>query len=341
MELIDVLPPGLYEAVITEVDKNTVNPNLVHGKYLFRLEARTLNDIRAVGCNDAADDLRFATVARTSEINRGLYQTLVAPTVRMAVTEQAAEASRAMHPNRLRFAMLSDQNPLMQPVKVLAESVRAARKPVSADNPLLAMEQSSSSWITSCLQAYGEFRDAMTETLFLNTYGSPLLQALVGLGAQQATPRRIERDLVREADEARMRSELEGRFDVGGLEEAALRAMIYVRLPEGSIDERGFAVLKLIRASRPAGKRMSLPRFKELVREQYLLVCLDEERAMNTLPALLGVDAAERKAALDIVRQVLAAAGGLSDEASRRLARVEALFAVRPEKAVEVEGAHA
>ena len=341
MELIDVLPPGLYEAVITEVDEDTVNPDLVHGKYLFRLEARTLDHIRALGGNDAADDLRFATVARVSEINRGLYQSIVAPTVRMAVTEQAAEALRATHPNRLRFAMFSEQNPLMQPVKALAESVRAARQPVSADNPLLAMERATSSWIISCFQAYGEFRDAMTETVFLNTYGSPLLQALVGLGAQQAMPHRIERDLVREADEARMRSELKGRFDVGGLEEAALRAMIYIRLPEGSVDERGFAVLKLIRASRPTGKRMSLARFKELVREQYLLVCLDEERAMNTLPALLGVDAAERKAALDVVRRVLAAAGDLSDEAGRRLARVEALFAVRPEKAVKVEAAHA
>ena len=31
---------GLYEAVITEVDEHTVNPNLVNGKYLFRLEVR-------------------------------------------------------------------------------------------------------------------------------------------------------------------------------------------------------------------------------------------------------------------------------------------------------------
>ena len=72
MELIDVLPPGLYEAVITEVDANTVNPDLVHGRYLFRLEARTLNDLRALGGNDAEDDMRFATVARVSEINRGV-----------------------------------------------------------------------------------------------------------------------------------------------------------------------------------------------------------------------------------------------------------------------------
>ncbi len=74
MEMIDLLPPGLYEAVITEVDANTVNPNLVHGKYLFRLEARTLNDLRALGGNDAEDDMRFATVARVSEINRGVYK---------------------------------------------------------------------------------------------------------------------------------------------------------------------------------------------------------------------------------------------------------------------------
>jgi Protein of unknown function (DUF3141) len=67
-ELIDALPPGLYEAVITEVDENTANPDLVYGRYLFRLEVRTLGDIRALGGNDVADDRRFATVqeSRTS-----------------------------------------------------------------------------------------------------------------------------------------------------------------------------------------------------------------------------------------------------------------------------------
>ena len=79
-----------------------------------------------------------------------------------------------MHPNRLRFGVFSDHNPMMQPVKAMAESVRAARQPVSDDNPLLAMERAASAWITTCLQTYGEFCDAMTETVFLNTYGSPM-----------------------------------------------------------------------------------------------------------------------------------------------------------------------
>ena len=68
----------------------------------------------------------------------------------------------------------------------------------------------------SRLETSGEFRDAMTEAVFLNTYGSPLLQALVGLGAQQAAPHHPERNLIREAGEARLRAELEHRFEVGG-----------------------------------------------------------------------------------------------------------------------------
>ncbi len=343
MEMIDVLPPGLYEAVITDVDENTVNPDLVQGRYLFRLEARTLNDIRALGGNDAEDEQRFATVARVSEINQGLYRTLVAPAVRAAMPEPAAEALRSMHPNRLRFAMFSDRNPLMQPVKALAESVRAARQPVTADNPLLEIERATSAWITSCLQSYGEFRDTMTEMVFLSTYGSPLLQSLVGLGAQQTAspPHHIERDLARETALARMQAELEHKFDVGHMAEAVVRALIYIRLPEGSVDERGFAMLKLIRASQPASKRMSLPRFKEMMREQFLLVCLDEERAVSALPRLLGTDAAERKAALDILHRVLAASGAMSDEGRQRLTRIEALFGAKPAKSMAAETAHA
>jgi hypothetical protein len=343
MEMIDVLPPGLYEAVITDVDEKTDNPELGQGRYLFRLEARTVNDIRALGGNDAADDQRFATVARVSEINEGLYRTLIAPAVRAAMPEPAAEALRTMHPNRLRFAMFSDRNPLMQPVKALAESVRAARQVVAADNPLLELERATSAWITSCLQSYGEFRDTMTEIMFLTTYGSPLLQSLVGLGAQQtaAPPHHIERDLARETAEARMQAELEHRFEEGHVAEAVLRALIYIRLPEGRVDERGFAMLKLIRASQPASKRISLPRFKEMMREQFLLVSLDEERAVTTLPRLLGVDAVEHDTALEILHRVLAATGGMPEEGRRRLARIETLFSASPVKALATETAHA
>jgi hypothetical protein len=128
---------------------------------------------------------------------------------------------------------------------------------------------------------------------------------------------------------------------MGGLEEAVMRALVYIRLPEGSVDERGFAALKLIRASRPVARRISQARFKEIVREQYLLVSLDEERAINALPALLGHDATARKSALEILHQVLAARGVLSEEVRRRLARIDAMFAIKPDKRIKTETTHA
>ena len=134
---------------------------------------------------------------------------------------------------------------------------------------------------------------------------------------------------------------MEHRFDAGGLIEATLRALVYIRLPEGSIDERGFSVLKLIRASRPAHDRISMSRFKEMVREQYLLVCSDEERAITTLPKLLGADASGRKATFDLLQRVLAAREDISDEGKRRLARVETLFDLKPGKTTKTEVAHA
>src|SRR5208337_3055777 len=83
LDLIEVLPPGLYEAVITEKEpEKTVRPELISENYLVRFEARTLDDIRALGGNDDADDLRFATVARVSEINQSLYRTLASPAIR-------------------------------------------------------------------------------------------------------------------------------------------------------------------------------------------------------------------------------------------------------------------
>ena len=47
------------------------NPELVQGNYLFSLETRKLDDIRALGGNSPEDDLAFATAARVSEVTPG------------------------------------------------------------------------------------------------------------------------------------------------------------------------------------------------------------------------------------------------------------------------------
>jgi pimeloyl-ACP methyl ester carboxylesterase len=339
MDMIDLMPPGLYEAVIAGMDESVQNPELVEGGYLFTLEARTLEDIRALGGNSAEDDLRFATAARVSEVNQGLYRTLLGPAVRMAVSEQSAEFLRRAHPNRLRFHMFADDNPFMLPVAAWAEAVRANRLPVSPDNPFLAFERMVSGIIGDGLEAWGKARDLLQERIFLSTYGLPWLQAMVGLRRDGASAtRRIEHDLVREAIAQHTAAYLAQRIDQGGLLEAAVRALIYVRLPEGKVDERGFTALKQISAELPPARRVGFVRFKEVVKEQYLILLLDAERAIAALPKLLPEDRRQCEEALALVRRVLAARGALPEEGSRRVDRIEAIFAgpsptIRREKA--------
>ena len=48
IDLIEVLPPGLYEAVMTRKTADAVHPELISGDWIVRFERRTLNDIRAI-----------------------------------------------------------------------------------------------------------------------------------------------------------------------------------------------------------------------------------------------------------------------------------------------------
>jgi hypothetical protein len=341
MDLIDLLPPGLYEAVITEVDGEAKNPELIDGRYLFRIEARTVADVRELVGESAEDDRSFSAAAKVSEVNQALYQTLVAPFVRTMASEPAAEAMRQLHPNRLRFSLFSSRNPLMQPVAGMAQAAREKRQPVQPDNPYLVMEGLMSDWITQSLEAYGAARDAMVENLFHATYGSPLLRAMTGLGpAKEATERRVERDLVREASEARLIAQLEQRFEVGEPVDAALRALFYVHQPERHFDEREFAVLKQFHAAQPQAERRSFSELKDVLKEQSLLVRLDGERAVAAIPNLLKNHPDKGRASLAALHKVIDARDGLSEEGKRRLVRVDALFQAKPDP-TKVETHHA
>jgi hypothetical protein len=244
-------------------------------------------------------------------------------------TPQTAEFMRRLHPNRLRFEMFSDSNPFTKPVHAAAESVRAKRQPAAADNPWLVAEHAISESIISGLENWTRMRDQLQEAIFFNVYGSPLLQAMVGLGAEDGGPkvRRIGRDLGREVAAQRVAAELERHIDQGGLIEAFVRALIYIRRPERKVDERGFAALREISAALPPEKRIGMVRFKEILREQFLMLEQDEKRAMEALPRLLPDDQDEREGALAAIRRVISARGSLPAEAKVRLQRVEAIFA--------------
>ena len=327
MDMIDTLPPGLYEAVITEGHDRAENGELISGRYLFSLKARTLGDIRALGGNDAMDEMRFAAVRAVSEMNLGLYRTFVGPIARNLVTEQSATVSRQLHPNRLRFEMFSDRNPFMSSVAAWADTVRSSRRPVSSGNPFSQIERMASDSIVRGVDAFTDARDAMVEGIFMATYGSPFLQALVGLRADGVETRRhAERELARQAAIQRKQAELDKRIEQGTPIEAAVRALIYVRRPEQTFDEHSFTTLKEINSEQQPSERVNLAQFKELMKEQFLIMMLDEERAIAAIPKLLPADRKERDALIGVIRRVVTSGGAPQEEGKRRLARIEMLF---------------
>jgi hypothetical protein len=75
-------------------------------------------------------------------------------------------------------------------------------------------------------------------------------------------------------------------------------------------------------------ERRSFAELREAVKQQSQLVRLDAERAISAIPALLENRPERSRAALEALHELIDVGGGLSDEARRRLARVDALFGV-------------
>jgi hypothetical protein len=186
----------------------------------------------------------------------------------------------------------------------------------------------------------GAARDAMTEHLFHATYGSPWLQALVGLDPKaNVEERKVERQADREQAQAKRRDELETKFNEGGTVEAALRAIAYVRRGEGQADERSFAAVKQLHEAQPPGRPRSLAQLKSALRDQVLLLRLDEKRAVAAIPKMLPREPDERSRTLRAVQRVVSAQGELSAEGRRRMARVEKLFETKAAAAKKKEDA--
>jgi hypothetical protein len=174
----------------------------------------------------------------------------------------------------------------MKGVQQLAAGVAAARRPAAADNPFLALQAQISEQITAALDAYRVARDQMAEQMFFGFYGSPLVQALLGLNkASEVRPfpgtspeKLAARQAQADAYAAKLRT--------GGFDEALTRAVLYVIAAERMIDQRTALALNVARQKL---MHLSLAEFKALVRDQAFLLQLEGARGGSAcLPGAEG-----------------------------------------------------
>jgi hypothetical protein len=324
LELIETLPPGLYEATIQDTRPDMAGVEFLEGRYLLQFEPRTIDDILALD-DGREDEHAFEVVNRVSQINEGLYNTFVSPTVRAMSNEFTAEMLRMMNPARVERWSFSDLNPCMAWIRATAEVIRENRKPVSPDNPFVKLEAKMSGQIEQALDQYRDLRDGLDERMFKTIYESPWLAGVVGLD-KRMLGRHGPKPPTWEQEELSVlkRKEIEASIDEGTVVDAWARLLLYVRPKGDPADERPFNMVKrIIKESKPE-KVPSLASLREALKRQARVLALDEERAIAALPKLASERLQQKE--LDVARTVMKARGDLTPQQEERFRRVAGLL---------------
>lgn len=336
LDMIETLPPGLYEMIIEEEHEEDSGTSLAHDEYLVRFEPREIADI-LVHDDGRDDEEAFETVARLSEVNQGLYDTFIGPWVKMWSNEGTAEALKLANPMRLERMLQSDLNPWMAGLRTMAELTRAHRREADPDNPFRQLEQGVSEQIVASLDRYRDLRDLASEALFWSVWTSPLVEALAGLRAPHADERK---PAARREDDFRAWVELKlaalrAEEREGDFAEAVLRIM-YGALRYGGIaaDARGFRIARKIAKKHPRFAHLSRTEWKAKARRAAFLVSFDPEGALESLPALLP-QMDDRREALEVVRRIGSWRPELTPDLAKVIGRVEQVLGLARPTAVE------
>jgi len=289
LDLIGLLPPGLYEVKIEDLHPNTPHSEWIKGRHLVSFEPRSLDDIRALD-DGREEEHHFEVVQRVSEINQHIYDLGLAPVVKALSAAFSPQWLRALHPKRMENYIWSSLNPLALYGQALAQQARAERQPVAEDNVFVGMEQLFSNAIINSLNAWRDIRDQTIEATFNAIYGNPYMRAWVGLDEPKARTQSHHGDNMALHDELRaLRSELAGlQIQEGGTVEAFARVLVYVAGDSAFIDERAFNMLEnLASHAREAWQIPTLEQLRPIIRRQWLIVRMYPDEAIDALPVLV------------------------------------------------------
>lgn len=316
LELVESLPPGLYEMKISTNTPGTPLAELEPGQYHVQFETRRMDDLRALNPEGRADEALFSTVAQVSELNMQAYRGWLQPWVQRAGNRALGEWLRWLHPLRQQHLALSDLSPLAPWLHQAAALAREHRRPVDAANPWLAWEQLGAELVADGLDHLAGLRDSATAGWVGAAYG-PL-----GLGAL-LPPRPADEaaalDRARQ-DEAASRALALEQAGQGGMAEAVCRILLAGLSRLGVLDRRGLRLGQRLAethrrlAIRHAGPAAALhcEDWPALLARQAMVMAFAPREALDALPRLLP-SLAEREQALALAAVVLRAEPGLAD----------------------------
>jgi hypothetical protein len=230
------------------------------------------------------DEKPFEAVEAVSDFNQRAYELFAQPLVQAMSNEYTAKLGREFHPLRFQRWAFSDLNPWLAWLKPAAAMVQANRQALGDDAPSRRVEKMMSELVSASLDYYRDIRDAMSEAQFFQTYGN--LFALYMADKQEAEAARTKRVDAREAPFVKA---ARASIETGGYAAAAARIAALLAEDDPTIPLAQYE-LKTELAADYAEYIPPLARdeMRRVRGEQDIIVRYSRERAIETLPQLLG-----------------------------------------------------
>ncbi|HSO20949.1 MAG TPA: DUF3141 domain-containing protein, partial [Desulfosarcina sp.] len=257
-----------------------------------RFEARDMADITVLD-DGQSDEKAFARVAALSRFNDRFYRLILRPWIIPWTTEFTAEILRQWHPLRLTRYGFSDLNPLMGPVRLLAQNTVRQRRPAAPDNPFLSMQAMLADTISYGLNLYRDLRDTAMESWFYALFDNPWVQAWWSVGGR--------------GEEAAANASLpkrQARLDRGGFAEAVIRIMAALVHAGSATRRRSLAAYASLADLDPRLAHLRGETLDQMVKTQYRLLRSAPEAALAALSRLLHLPE-DRQQAVAIASSVI------------------------------------
>ena len=292
LEIIEALPPGLYEMKVVELTDEDDEK-----RFTLSIQSSTFADIIAA-TGERDEEAAFAAVARGSEALTEAYEATIRPFVINSSNPEIGQLKRDLHPMRVSRRMFTSDHPGMAMVEKQAEAVRKSRTAVDDSNPFRQTEKLWGELIETAWDAFRDLRETAIEMSFLNIYTSPWAM-MYGAKRNQERPKQ---DLAHLAQTPEVRACL-ARIDRGGVTEALVRGLILSAraLPQVHQDTLA-AAFEALRDREPL-RSLSHDATTEIVREQTVICTFAHDEALRTLPKLIRNDA-DLKVVLDAIALV-------------------------------------
>jgi pimeloyl-ACP methyl ester carboxylesterase/tellurite resistance protein len=297
-DMIDYLPPGLYEMLI--------EGHLNEGDYAVCFKTRTFEDIAAMS-DPAEEEEDFSVAANVSVINDVLYRTFLRPWVQVWNTELSADMMRWLHPLRVQRYMLSDMNPLLRPLKSMASMAREYRRPVSQENPCLTLEKNLSAGVEDALNLYRDTRDHLQEQVFRWIYGNDSFRFFFLNGDGVHETQSATSEGASEMVDGHPQS-----VGFGGVAEGMIRCMMAIAKSCQHLGRRHYTIAEDIARTHKTLRRINPKVFKRMVKTQARILHADEDKALKELAAMI-TNLDDRREALEMARSIARVDGAYTD----------------------------